>query len=73
MSSFRSLTADRKPLDEFERRASLFAATQRGATSTGITLDLFEWRENAAQGVDKCNLKSVQELESKSEGAVRVM
>ncbi|RYN75714.1 hypothetical protein AA0120_g11948 [Alternaria tenuissima] len=73
MSSFRGLTADRKPLDEFERRASLFAATQRGRTSTGITLDLFEWRENAAQGVDKCDLKSVQELESESEGAVRVI
>ena len=73
MSSFRGLTADRKPLDEFERRASLFAATQRGRTSTGITLYLFEWRENAAQGVDKCDLKSVQELESESEGAVRVM
>ncbi|CAN9223523.1 unnamed protein product [Alternaria alternata] len=71
MSSFRSLTADRKPLDEFERRASLLAAIQRGATSTGITLDLFEWRENAAQGVDKCGLKSVQELESESEGAIR--
>jgi hypothetical protein len=73
MSSFRSLSADRKPLDEFERRASLFAATPPGATSTGITLDLFEWRENGAQGVEKCDLKSVQELESKSEGAVRVM
>ncbi len=69
----RSLTADRQPLDEFNRRVLDATKKHPNGTYASTTLDLFEWSEGADNGVEHSGLKSVRGLESKSEGAVRVM
>ena len=66
MASFRGLTADRRPFDEFKTRA-------RGMPVTAIALDLFEWAEAATHGEERVGIRSIEELEAQSTGAVRVM
>lgn len=73
MSSFRSLTADREPLEEFKRRASQFETKRLDATSTDLALNLYEWSDSTAYGVEKRGLESAQGFDSKSEGVIRVM
>jgi hypothetical protein len=65
MASFRSLTADRQPLNEFKSRASKI--------TSGIDLHIFEWAENTTTGCERSGLRSAGELDAHSEGAVRVM
>ena len=70
----KGLTSDRQPLDEFRRRGSQLPTIHPDSIFyAGIRLDLFEWSENATHGIERTGLNSVQELESKSDGIIRVM
>ncbi|RMZ67226.1 corA-like mg2+ transporter domain-containing [Pyrenophora seminiperda CCB06] len=69
MASFRSLTADRRPFDEFRARTPKVGPAQHG----GIDLHLLEWCANTAPGREENGLRSIQELETESRGTVRVI
>jgi hypothetical protein len=73
MASFRSLTANRRPFEEFKLRISKTAADKDEVISTDINLHLFEWSDNIALDRGKGVLRSVEELEAESRGTVRVM
>lgn len=73
MRSFRSLTADRRPLEEFKARGFRSMPGKVSASSSNIPLHVFEWSQGSPNGTEISGLCSVQELESRSQGTVRVV
>jgi hypothetical protein len=73
MTPFRSLTANRRPFEEFKARMPKAETTKDDAIRPGMDLHLFEWSGNNTEGREKSGLRSAVELEAQSEGAVRVM
>lgn len=78
MATFRSLTADPKPLEAFKLGVSkahgpksIDATSKDG--STGLPMHLFEWSRNNQDGIERSNVKSVHELEALDPATVRVM
>ncbi|KAA8619916.1 CorA Mg2+ and Co2+ transporter [Pyrenophora tritici-repentis] len=69
MASFRSLTTDRQPFEEFRDRASKVGPVQHN----GIDLHLLEWYDDAAPGRERNDLRSISQLEEESKGTVRVI
>ena len=70
MASFRSLTANRRPFEGFKPR---IVTDKYDLTSTDIDLCLFEWSGDIGLGLEKGDLRSIEELEAESRGTVRVM
>ncbi|KAH7392943.1 hypothetical protein BKA66DRAFT_547318 [Pyrenochaeta sp. MPI-SDFR-AT-0127] len=73
MASFRSLTADRRPLEEFKAKVPKSVPGKRDASNANIPLHVFEWSQSTPDGVEISGLRSVEELESRSQGVVRVI
>lgn len=73
MAYFRSLTADRRPLEEFKGKVPKPVAGKGDKSSPHIPLHVFEWSQNIPDGVEISGITSVEELESRSQGEVRVM
>lgn len=73
MTSFRSLTTDRRPLEELRVRIRKVATAKGTVPSHEIPLHVFEWLDNATGGHEINNLKSTLELTSRCQGTVRVM
>ncbi|KAF1831693.1 hypothetical protein BDW02DRAFT_649673 [Decorospora gaudefroyi] len=73
MASFRSLTANRGPLEEFRARIPRTVKTKEDTAHRNIDFHLFEWSGSHSQGRERSGLRSVEELEAESEGTVRVI
>lgn len=76
MATFRGLTANRTPLESFKARIQQPQPGKQDnppSSQPTIPLHLLEWAQNAAEGTEIGGIKSVEELESRSHGAVRVM
>ncbi|KAH6642423.1 hypothetical protein C7974DRAFT_302739 [Boeremia exigua] len=76
MAAFRSLTADRNPLEAFKVTAlrscgpkSVLAKTD----GTDLPLHLFEWSQSSQDGVEISNVRTVTELEARDPATVRVI
>jgi len=76
MAAFRSLTADREPLELFKLealRGRPLNPTPAQANSTDLPLHLFEWSQSSQDGVEISDVKSVNHLEARDPVTVRVM
>lgn len=73
MPAFRGLTADTRPLEKFKARAPKVARSELDAADNSISLHAFAWKEGAQNGCEIGSLNSVDELDSRSEEAVRIM
>lgn len=71
--SFRGLTADRRPIDEFRARIPGTSKKIDPASENYLPLHAFEWLEGENSGVEIADLKSVGELVSHSRGAARIV
>jgi len=71
--AFRGLTADRTPLEEFRSRAPRIDRRHEPTSDNYLPLHAFRWIEGEPSGAEICDLKSVGELASHSEGAVRIV
>lgn len=78
MAAFRSLTAERLPLDPF----IVAAANARVAKSpdgkgrvanTDLPLHLYEWSQSSQDGIEVSGIRSVSDLESRDVPTVRVL
>jgi len=68
--AFRGLTADRTPLEEFRSRAPRIDRRHEPTSDNYLPLHAFRWIEGEPSGAEICDLKSVGELVSHSEGAL---
>lgn len=77
MAAFRSLTADRQPLIDFEKASTARASKSGDAQNRGsrdeLDLHLFEWSESSQDGVEVSGVGSVSALETRTPATVRVM
>lgn len=73
MVSFRSLTADRRPFHAFRARVEISANPKHEKFSAPLHLQVFQWLDAAAHGEEINDIRSVEELNVQSRGAVRVM
>ncbi|KAH8712192.1 hypothetical protein GQ44DRAFT_811700 [Phaeosphaeriaceae sp. PMI808] len=73
MASFRSLTSDRQPLKIFRSQVSNIMSTERAKLGSALHLHLFEWSQSDQIGSESAGLKSIAELESRNEAAIRVI
>ncbi|KAF1844803.1 uncharacterized protein K460DRAFT_285040 [Cucurbitaria berberidis CBS 394.84] len=73
MTSFRSLTADLRPLQEFEARIPRVFTKERDGGNSNIPLHVFKWSEGTPNGTEISGLKSVEELETQCQGTIRVI
>ncbi|KAJ8111521.1 hypothetical protein OPT61_g5900 [Boeremia exigua] len=76
MAAFRSLTADRRPLEAFKAQASRAGNPKLGCSDTNtssLPLHLFEWSQNSQDGVEISNVRSVTDLEARDPATVRVV
>jgi hypothetical protein len=84
MAAFRSLTADRQPLEVFKSAASRNCGDKPvdrndkivgndKIDDTTLPLHLFEWSQSSQDGVETSNVRSVSELVARSVPTVRVL
>jgi hypothetical protein len=73
MASFRSLTADTQPLEDFEKAVSKAKAVQTTPQNPALHVHLFEWSQSSQDGVESSGLKPIEELESQNTSTVRVL
>jgi hypothetical protein len=73
MAAFRSLTANREPLENFEALSPKVIYAKSKSPSAALPLHLFEWSQSNQDGKEISNLKSVPELEARDPATVRVM
>lgn len=78
MAAFRSLTADRQPLEDFKSGASKLRSptskdAKSGDSSSTLPLHLFEWSQSSQDGVEIENIDCVSKLEARDPATVRVM
>ncbi|KZM24597.1 uncharacterized protein EKO05_0008697 [Ascochyta rabiei] len=78
MATFRSMTANRQPLQDFDREVSrAYSSESLDAKSrlfdTTLPLHLFEWSQGSQDGLEISDIKSVSELEAREPATVRVI
>lgn len=76
MAAFRSLTADREPLEAFKLAASKRSPPKSPSVqtdSTALPLHLFEWSQSSQDGVEISDVRSVADLEAREPATVRAM
>lgn len=73
MSSFRSPTADREPLERF--RASVSNELSKGRTTTGnkLPLHMFEWPQNSQHAIETASDNLAVERPTQNQATVRVL
>ncbi|KAJ4357070.1 hypothetical protein N0V95_002808 [Ascochyta clinopodiicola] len=78
MAAFRSLTADRQPLQNFEWEASRGQSSKSldaksRLSDVKLPLHLFEWSQGSQDGLEVSDISSVSELEAREPATVRVI
>lgn len=76
MAAFRSLIADRQPLEAFKLQASRCSNSKSSLfdnKASEIPLHLFEWSQSSQDGTEVSNVRSVDALEARDPATVRVM
>ncbi|KAJ4987546.1 hypothetical protein SVAN01_07003 [Stagonosporopsis vannaccii] len=76
MAAFRSLTADREPLEPFKLaalRGSFPKLASAQTDNTELSLHLFEWSQSSRDGVEVSDVRSVADLEARDPVSVRVI
>jgi hypothetical protein len=73
MASFRSLTADTQPLEDFEKAVPKAKVVHTAPQNPALHVHLFEWSQSSQDGIESSGLKSIEELESQNTSTVRVL
>jgi lysozyme family protein len=73
MASFRSLTADGQPLEDFRKAVPKANGIQTPPQTPSLHVHLFEWSQSSQDGTESSGLKSIEELESQNTSTVRVL
>ncbi|KAF2855237.1 hypothetical protein T440DRAFT_486207 [Plenodomus tracheiphilus IPT5] len=71
--TFRSLAADHTPLDEFHFSIPEVKRAKRQGSDSYLPLHVFEWSESQSDGIEICDVRSVEKLLTQSQGSVRIV